>query len=49
MSRFSRLAERFRVARYTEALNLMTDRQLADIGLTRGGISARAQELARLG
>ena len=46
MSRFRRaaagVAERFLTARYHEALSGMSDRQLADIGLTRRASTARA-------
>ncbi len=49
MSRFSRatarIAKRFMTARYEEALNRLSDRQLADIGLTREGIPASVREL----
>lgn len=41
------IAERFLTARYHEALSSMNDRQLADIGVTRAGISQRAREMAR--
>ena len=51
MSTFRRVAagvaERFLTARYHQALSGLSDRQLADIGLTREGISLRARELAR--
>ena len=51
MSRFSRLtakfAEGFMASRYHDALNYLSDRQLAEIGLTRDSIPARARELAR--
>ena len=51
MSRFKRaaasLAEGFLASRYHEAMSRMSDRQLADIGVTRETISARACELAR--
>lgn len=50
MSTFSRvfgsISQGFRAARYTQALNQLSDRQLADIGLTRGEIARRAFELA---
>jgi uncharacterized protein YjiS (DUF1127 family) len=51
MSRFARaaagFAERLRVAGYHRALSQMSDRQLADIGLSRETISHRAHELAQ--
>ncbi len=40
------VAERFLAARYHQALSGLSDRQLADIGLTRETISLRARELA---
>ena len=52
MSRFSRffggISEGFRAARYNQALNQLSDRQLADIGLSRGELPRHALELARL-
>ncbi len=52
MNRFRRatagVAERFLTARYHEALSSLSDRQLADIGLTRENISLRALELAQM-
>ena len=45
--RFAVVAERFRAARFHDALNGLTDRQLSEIGLTRAGIAQRARELAR--
>lgn len=52
MSKFRRaaagLAEGFMAARFHQALNDLSDRQLADIGLTRAEIPERARELARL-
>jgi uncharacterized protein YjiS (DUF1127 family) len=51
MSRFRHaaagIAERFLTARYHQALSQLSDRQLADIGLTRATIAERALELAR--
>ena len=51
MNRFRRaaagIAERFLTARYHQALSGMSDRQLADIGLSRDNISLRALELAQ--
>ena len=51
MSRFrhavATAVERFRAARFYDALNGLSDRQLADIGLTRGDVPQRARELAR--
>ena len=44
---FAGIAEGFRAARIHQALSRMSDRQLADIGVTRDGISQRAHELAR--
>jgi uncharacterized protein YjiS (DUF1127 family) len=52
MSRFSNIfsgfAEGFKAARFHHALSRMSDRQLADIGLTRESIPRRALELAQL-
>ena len=51
MSMFKRVAagfaEGFMASRYHQALNNLSDRQLADIGLTRETIVRRAYELAR--
>ena len=51
MSRFRNaaagIAERFMAARYKQALSGLSDRQLADIGLTRETLSLRARELAQ--
>ncbi len=47
MTKFSRFTERFLMARYSHALSHLSDRQLADIGLTRETIPTRARELAR--
>ncbi len=51
MSKFTRVAARLSeglmVAGYHHALRQMSDRQLADIGLTRENISLRALELAQ--
>ena len=44
---FANVAERFRAARFYDALNGLSDRQLSEIGLTRAGIAQRARELAR--
>lgn len=46
---FSGISEGFRAARYSQTLNQLSDRQLADIGLTRSDISRRAMDLARKG
>ena len=43
----SGLADGLRMARYHQALSHMSDHQLADIGLTRDGISRRALEMAQ--
>ena len=43
------LAEGLRMARLYQELSHMSDRQLADIGLTRDNISRRALDLARRG
>ena len=43
----ARLTEGFTAARTHHALSRMSDRQLADIGLTRENISLRALELAQ--
>ncbi len=48
MSRFRRVAEGFMAARFHQALSQMSDRQLADMGLSRETISQRALELARM-
>jgi uncharacterized protein YjiS (DUF1127 family) len=45
----ARVSEGFRASRYHQAFSQMSDRQLADIGLSRETISNRARELARLG
>jgi uncharacterized protein YjiS (DUF1127 family) len=51
MSRFSNyftgVSERFKAARFNQILNQMSDRQLADMGFTRGDIPRRAREMAR--
>lgn len=51
MSRFSDyltgFSERFKAARYNEVLTRMSDRQLADIGLSRGEIPRHARDMAR--
>ncbi len=44
---FAGFAEVVRVARFHRALSQMSDRQLADIGISRNDISRRAFELAR--
>ncbi len=44
---FAGIAEGFRAARFHSALSRLSDRQLADIGLTRENISRRALELAQ--
>ena len=41
------LTEGFRAARYASTLNQLSDRTLADIGISRELISQRARELAR--
>ena len=43
------LAIGFRAARYSSTLNQLSDRTLADIGLSREAIPQRARELARQG
>ncbi len=52
MNTFTRTAARFAegvmAARHNHALRRMSDRQLADIGLTRENVSLRALELAQL-
>ncbi len=45
---FTGIAEGFRAARFHSALNRLSDRQLADIGLNRDSISQRALELAQM-
>ncbi len=45
---FTGLAEGFKAARFHHALSRMSDRQLADIGLSRDNISRRALELAQM-
>ena len=45
---FSGFAENVREARFQSALGRLSDRQLADIGLTRENISRRALELAQM-
>ncbi len=51
MNRFSRvfnsLTEGFNTARLNHTFNRMSDRQLADIGLTRENASLRSLELAQ--
>ncbi len=52
MNRFARaalvtLTEGFNAARTQHTLNRMSDRQLADIGLTREHVSLRALEMAQ--
>jgi uncharacterized protein YjiS (DUF1127 family) len=51
MSRFSNyfagVSERFKAARFSHVLNEMSDRQLADIGVSRAEIPRRAREMAR--
>jgi uncharacterized protein YjiS (DUF1127 family) len=51
MNTFSKLfagfSEGIRVARFHRALNQMSDRQLADIGISRDDIARRAIELAQ--
>jgi uncharacterized protein YjiS (DUF1127 family) len=51
MNRFSRafstLTDGFNTARLNHTFNRMSDRQLADIGLTRENASLRALELAQ--
>ncbi|WP_421722763.1 DUF1127 domain-containing protein [Bauldia sp.] len=51
MSRFSDLitgfSEHYKAARYSEVLNRMTDRQLADIGVSRSEIGQQARNMAR--
>jgi uncharacterized protein YjiS (DUF1127 family) len=43
---FAGLAEGLRVARFHRALSQLSDRQLADIGVSRDEIPRRAVELA---
>ncbi len=43
------LTEGFRASRYASTLNQLSDRTLADIGLSREAIPQRARELARKG
>ncbi len=43
----ARFAEGFMAARHHHTLSRMSDRQLADIGLSRDNISLRALELAQ--
>ena len=45
---FSGIADGIKAARFHHALNGLSDRQLADIGLTRENISRRALELAQM-
>jgi len=51
MMRFKRaaasLAEGFMTSRYQQALNHLSDGQLADLGLTRQTLRGRARQLAR--
>lgn len=51
MSRFSKIltgvADGFKAARFRQAMSRLSDRQLADIGLSRENISRRALELAQ--
>lgn len=44
---FSSLTDGFNTARLNHTLNRMSDRQLADIGLSRENVSLRALELAQ--
>ena len=44
---FSTLTDSFNTARLNHAFNRMSDRQLADIGLSRENASLRALELAQ--
>ncbi|MEP0324321.1 DUF1127 domain-containing protein [Bauldia litoralis] len=50
MSRFSNyfagFSERFKAARFNQVLNQMSDRQLADLGVTRADIPRHAREMA---
>lgn len=51
MSRFSNyfsvVSDRFKTARFNQVLSQMSDRQLADIGVTREGIPQYARRMAR--
>ena len=44
---FGGISENFRAARFHHALNQLSDRQLADIGLSRNDLTRRSRELAR--
>ena len=51
MSRFSNyfsvVSDRFKAARFNQVLSQMSDRQLADIGVTRETIPQAARRMAR--